>query len=153
MSNIEKSAAAKAIVHEDGLSALADKYYGKVMRMWHIKKIFTPYEQASKFIDQSTLESDIADEVFITGIYNINGRILIEYADIASFDSNFVAPDGRIICRLYDNDNVEFAFLDEINLAYYKHDTDDFLTDGIICLTPNDIPEGSYMIKGGNDER
>ena len=33
-------AAARAIAHEDGLKAFAEKYYGKVMRIWKLKKMF-----------------------------------------------------------------------------------------------------------------
>lgn len=154
MNDVAKIAAARAIVHEDGLHALADKYYGKIMRMWHIKKMFTPYEQDKKFIDQTIYEDDVAEHVFITGFYQINNRVLVEYVSVDCFDTDYIAPDGRIICPLYDVGVTDFAFLDAISLAYYKNDTDEFLTDGIICLTPNDIPEGSYIINEDSpDER
>ena len=86
-------AAARAIVHEDGLKAFAEKYYGKVMRIWKLKKMFTPYEQDGKFTDQS----------------------------------------------IYECDKIEFS--------YYERDTEEFLTDGIICLTPDDVPDGVYEIE------
>lgn len=146
MNNPAKNAIARAIVHDDGLPSLADKYYGKVMRMWHIKKMFTPYEQDKKFIDQTVYDDNVAESVFITGFYKIGDRVLVEYADIDCFDTDFVSPDGRIVCKLYDVDTVNFAFLDEISLAYYNHDTEEFLTDGIICLTPDDVPDGSYIV-------
>lgn len=138
--------AARAIVHKDGLEAFAEKYYGKVMRMWKLKKMFTPYEQDGKFTDQSIYECDMAENVFITDIYAIGDRILIGYTSVDGFDTGLVAGDGRVVCKLYDVDNKDFTFLDEIEIAYYERDTEEFLTDGIICLTPDDVPDGAYEI-------
>ena len=139
-------AAARTIVHKDGLEAFAEKYYGKVMRIWKLKKAFTPYEQDGKFIDQSIYECDMAEHVFITDIYGIDGRILIGYTSVDGFDTSLVTGDGRVVCKLYDVDSKDFAFLDELELSYYKRDTEEFLTDGIICLTPDDVPDGAYEI-------
>lgn len=140
-------AAARAIAHEDGLKAFAEKYYGKVMRIWKLKKMFTPYEQDGKFTDQSIYECDMAEHVFITDIYAIGNRILIGYTPVDGFDTSLVAGDGRVVCKLYDVDNKDFAFLDEIEFSYYERDTEEFLTDGIICLTPDDVPDGAYKIE------
>lgn len=140
-------AAARAIVHKDGLEAFAEKYYGKVMRMWKLKKMFTPYEQDGKFTDQSIYDCDMAEHIFITDIYAIGNRILIGYTSIDGFDTSLVAGDGRVVCKLYDVDNKDFAFLDEIEFSYYERDTEEFLTDGIICLTPDDVPDGTYKIE------
>lgn len=144
-------AAARAIVHNDGLEAFAEKYYGKVMRIWKLKKMFTPYEQDGKFTDQSIYECDMAERVFITDIYAIGNRILIGYTSVDGFDTSLVAGDGRVVCKLYDVGNKDFAFLDEIELSYYGRDTDEFLADGIICLTPDDVPDGAYEIEKGGE--
>ena len=49
-----------------------------VFRLWEYKRMFTPYEQAEKFIDQSIYKDEICDYVIIKDVINLpNGDLLL----------------------------------------------------------------------------
>lgn len=72
-----------------------------VFRLWEKKQIFTPYEQAEKFTDQSIFVNDVCDYVIIKDVINL--------------------PDGDLLLTVSDteinSDYMQFYKLSEIALA------------------------------------
>lgn len=106
------------MITPDGARAFMDTVSGKVVRMWKYKRMFTPLEQEKKYIDQSEFVDDMCDKVFITGIFEVFGKVLIRYCPIefAEFDEN-----GKCIGCRYN----EFDCLDDIHLAISVKDTEE----------------------------
>ena len=101
----------------EGARAFMEIVSGKVVRMWKYKRMFTPLEQEKKYIDQSEFVDDMCDKVFITGIFEVFGKVLIRYCPIefAEFDEN-----GKLIGCKYN----EFDCLDDIHIAVSENDTE-----------------------------
>lgn len=100
-------------VHMDGLNAFVNQYKGKVLRLWKYKKMFTPYEQAKKFCDESVYEDDISDTVKVVEAYWIGNRALIGYVPVY---------DKETLDMPVEDAPRKFAFLDEVVLEYYPDD-------------------------------
>ena len=108
----------------DGARAFIETVSGKVVRMWKYKRMFTPLEQEKKYVDQSEFIDDTCDEVFIIGIFEVFGKVLIRYCpvDFADFDEN-----GKLIGCKYS----EFDYLDDIHLAICDKDTEELNEEGL----------------------
>ena len=106
------------MITTDGAQAFMDAVSGKVMRIWKYKRMFTPLEQEKKYVDQSEFVDDMCDMVFITGIFEVFGKVLISYCPIefAEFDDN-----GKCIGYKCN----EFDCLDDIHLAMFRKDTEE----------------------------
>ena len=78
----------------------------RVFRLWVFKKMFTPYEQDEKFLDESVYVDDTCKFVMI--------KELIEL------------PDGDLLIGFQDTDNdnlyLEYYKLSEIRLDYCQSD-------------------------------
>ena len=85
---------------------LSDVGEERVFRMWIFKKMFTPYEQDEKFLDESVYVDDTCKFVMI--------KELIEL------------PDGDLLIGFQDTDNdnlyLEYYKLSEIRLDYCQSD-------------------------------
>ena len=85
---------------------LSDVGEERVFRMWVFKKMFTPYEQDEKFLDESVYVDDTCKFVMI--------KELIEL------------PDGDLLIGFQDTDNdnlyLEYYKLSEIRLDYCQSD-------------------------------
>lgn len=114
----------KPMIDIEGAQAFMDTVSGKVVRMWKYKRMFTPLEQEKKYVDQSEFVDDVCDNVFITGIFEVFGKVLIRYCpvDFADFDEN-----GKLIGCKYN----EFEYLDDIHLAIRDKDTDELKEEGL----------------------
>nr|DAL50722.1 MAG TPA_asm: hypothetical protein [Caudoviricetes sp.] len=101
----------------DGARAFMEVVSGKVVRMWKYKRMFTPLEQEKKWPDQSEFIDDICDYVFITGIFEVFGKVLIRSCpvDLADFDE-----DGNLVGCKYG----EYDYLDDIHIAVNERDTE-----------------------------
>lgn len=103
----------------DGARAFMEVVSGKVVRMWKYKRMFTPYEQEKKWSDQSEFIDDTCDYVFITGIFEVFGKVLIRYCplELADFDD-----DGNLVGCKYN----EYDCLDDIHIAVSERDAERF---------------------------
>jgi hypothetical protein len=101
----------------EGARAFMEIISGKVVRMWKYKRMFTPLEQEKKYADQSEFVDDICEYVFITGIVEVFGKVLIRYCPVefAEFDEN-----GKFIGCKYN----EFDCLDDIHIAVSEKDAE-----------------------------
>lgn len=101
----------------DGARAFMEVVSGKVVRMWKYKRMFTPYEQEKKWSDQSEFIDDTCDYVFITGIFEVFGKVLIRYCplELADFDD-----DGNLVGCKYN----EYDYLDDIHIAVSERDAE-----------------------------
>lgn len=81
---------------------------GKVFRMWEYKKMFTPYEQENKFVDETQFVSDESQHVIIENAYMLNGGDVL-------LRMSLLDVDGYHIWRR----------LSEIQLEEYEHDTEE----------------------------
>ena len=85
---------------------LSDVGEERIFRMWVFKKMFTPYEQDEKFLDESVYVDDICKYVMI--------KELIEL------------PDGDLLIGFQDADRdnlyLEYYKLSEIRLDYCQSD-------------------------------
>ena len=101
----------------EGARAFMETVSGKVVRMWKYKRMFTPLEQEKKWPDQSEFIDDTCDFVFITGIFEVFGKVLIKSCpvDLADFDE-----DGNLVCCKYG----EYDYLDDIHIAVSERDTE-----------------------------
>ena len=85
---------------------LSDVGEERVFRMWVFKKMFTPYEQDEKFLDESVYVDDTCKFVMI--------KELIEL------------PDGDLLIGFQDSDSdnlyLEYYKLSEIRLDYCQSD-------------------------------
>lgn len=101
----------------NGARAFMEVVSGKVVRMWKYKRMFTPYEQEKKWSDQSEFIDDTCDYVFITGIFEVFGKVLIRYCplELADFDD-----DGNLVGCKYN----EYDYLDDIHIAVSERDAE-----------------------------
>ena len=101
----------------DGARAFMEVVSGKVVRMWKYKRMFTPYEQEKKWSDQSEFIDDTCDYVFITGIFEVFGKVLIRYCplELADFDD-----DNNLVGCKYN----EYDYLDDIHIAVSERDAE-----------------------------
>ena len=101
----------------DGARAFMEVVSGRVVRMWKYKRMFTPYEQEKKWSDQSEFIDDTCDYVFITGIFEVFGKVLIRYCplELADFDD-----DGNLVGCKYN----EYDYLDDIHVAVSERDAE-----------------------------
>lgn len=101
----------------EGARAFMETVSGKVVRMWKYKRMFTPLEQEKKWPDQSEFIDDTCDFVFITGIFEVFGKVLIKSCpvDLADFDE-----DGNLVGCKYG----EYDYLDDIHIAVSERDTE-----------------------------
>lgn len=101
----------------DGARAFMEVVSGRVVRMWKYKRMFTPYEQEKKWSDQSEFIDDTCDYVFITGIFEVFGKVLIRYCplELADFDD-----DGNLVGCKYN----EYDYLDDIHIAVSERDAE-----------------------------
>ena len=81
-----------------------------IFRVWVRKRIFTPYEQDSKFIGQSLYEDDIATHIIITDVISL--------------------PDGDLLLATYNSDDndkgyITYYKLSEIDLAKADYDMEE----------------------------
>ena len=87
---------------------LSDVGEDRVFRLWVFKKMFTPYEQDEKFLDESVYVDDTCKFVMI--------KELIEL------------PDGDLLIGFQDTDNdnlyLEYYKLSEIRLDYCQSDNE-----------------------------
>ena len=107
----------KSMITPDGAQAFMDTVSGKVVRMWKYKRMFTPLEQEKKYADQSEFVDDMCEYVFITGIFEVFGKVLIRYCPIefAEFDEN-----SKFVGCKYN----EFDCLDDIHIAISERDAE-----------------------------
>ena len=103
----------------EGARAFMETVSGKVVRMWKYKRMFTPLEQEKKWPDQSEFIDDTCDFVFITGIFEVFGKVLIKSCpvDLADFDE-----DGNLVGCKYG----EYDYLDDIHIAVSETDLERF---------------------------
>lgn len=101
----------------DGARAFMEVVSGKVVRMWRYKRMFTPYEQEKKWPDQSEFLDDTCEYVFITGIFEVFGKIMVRSCpvDLADFDD-----DGNLVGCKYG----EYDYLDDIHIAVSERDAE-----------------------------
>lgn len=101
----------------DGARAFMEIVSGKVVRMWKYKRMFTPLEQEKKYADQSEFVDDICEYIFITGIFEVFGKVLIRYCpvDFADFDEG-----GNLVGCKYG----EYECLDDIHIAVSEKDAE-----------------------------
>lgn len=101
----------------DGARAFMEVVSGKVVRMWKYKRMFTPLEQEKKWSDQSEFVDDTCEYVFITGIFEVFGKVLIRYCplELADFDD-----DGKLVGCKYN----EYDYLDDIHIAVSERDAE-----------------------------
>lgn len=101
----------------DGARAFMEIVSGKVVRMWRYKRMFTPYEQEKKWPDQSEFLDDTCEYVFITGIFEVFGKIMVRSCpvDLADFDD-----DGNLVGCKYG----EYDYLDDIHIAVSERDAE-----------------------------
>lgn len=82
----------------------------RVFRLWVFKKMFTPYEQEQKFLDESVYECDECNFVYIREIINLNnGDYLIGVESAGNNDFTIM----------------EYYPLSEIRLGYCSKDMED----------------------------
>ena len=85
---------------------LSDVGEERVFRMWVFKKMFTPYEQDEKFLDESVYVDDVCKFVMIKEMIELpDGDLLIGFQDVDS-----------------DNLYLEYYKLSEIRLDYCQSD-------------------------------
>ncbi len=108
----------------DGAQDFMDTVSGKVVRMWKYKKMFTPLEQDKKYVDQSEFVDDVCDKVFITGIFEVFGKVLIRYCPV---DFAYIDENGKFVGYSYS----EFECIDDIHLAICDKDTEKLKEDGL----------------------
>ena len=85
---------------------LSDVGEERVFRMWVFKKMFTPYEQDEKFLDESVYVDDTCKFVMIKELIELpDGDLLIGFQDADS-----------------DNLYLEYYKLSEIRLDYCQSD-------------------------------
>ena len=81
----------------------------RVFRMWVFKKMFTPYEQDEKFLDESVYVDDTCKFVIIKEMIELpDGDLLIGFQDADDADS--------------DNLYLKYYKLSEIRLDYCQSD-------------------------------
>ena len=105
------------MITPNGAQAFMDTVSGKVVRMWKYKRMFTPLEQEKKYADQSEFVDDMCEYVFITGIFEVFGKVLIRYCPIefAEFDENH-----KFVGCKYN----EFDCLNDIHIAISERDAE-----------------------------
>ena len=85
---------------------LSDVGEERVFRLWVFKKMFTPYEQYEKFLDESIYVDDECKFVMIKELIELpDGDLLIGFQEADS-----------------DNLYLEYYKLSEIRLDYYQND-------------------------------
>ena len=53
-----------------------------IFRLWEYKRMFTPYEQAEQFIDQSIYKNEVCDYIIIKDVINLpDGDLLLAVSD------------------------------------------------------------------------
>ena len=88
---------------------LSDVGEERVLRMWIFKKMFTPYEQDEKFLDESVYVDDTCKFVMIKELIELpDGDLLIGFQEADDTDS--------------DNLYLEYYKLSEIRLDYCQND-------------------------------
>ena len=92
--------------------------HNKVVRLWKYKRMFTPYEQDKRFVDQSEYVDDMCEKVFILAIYDIYGVPIIDYCPI---DMAQVSDDGDIATSMHC-----LARLQDVELSILEADTAKF---------------------------
>ena len=91
-----------------------EQHADTVFGYWVYKKVFTPYEQAEKFTDESQFEDSQATTAKITEIVNLgNGDFLIgfravdvEYdGEVTEYGMTSYHPLSSIQLAIFDHDN------------------------------------------------
>ena len=78
-----------------------------VFRIWEYKKMFTPYEQDEKFLDQSIYENGLAQHVIIDDVIEL--------------------PDGDLLLAVHDWEYDKAEYIDYYklsNISIAKADSD-----------------------------
>lgn len=98
--------------------------HNKVVRLWKYKRMFTPYEQDKKFVDQSELVDEVCEKVVIVAVYDVCGTPVLDYCPLDwvefSNDGDFVAS-MHCLARLQD---VELSILDTDTDKFRKGERD-----------------------------
>ena len=108
-----------------------DEAKNKVFRYLTYKKVYTPYEQDKKFVDESMFEDDYHFGV-ISNIVEIPNDVLIEFED-GYFDwkiSNIFQFTGMksykklsdISLEQYDKDNEDIIFKEKEEIEYEEEE-------------------------------
>ena len=80
-----------------------------VFRLWQYKRMFTPYEEDNKFMDESQYVNTTADEVRILDVINLpDGDLLLA--------TTYAYGDGKCI---------NYYKLSEISLGKSEHDMEE----------------------------
>lgn len=98
--------------------------HNKVVRLWKYKRMFTPYEQEKKFVDQSEYVDDLCEKVFILEVYDICGVPVIDYCptDLAHFsDDGDLVASVHCLARLQD---VELSIMEADTAKFEKGERD-----------------------------
>lgn len=92
---------------------------GRVFRMWVYKRMFTPYEQEQKYIDESVYECDECSNVFIEEV--------IELPDKDILLGVRVVYDAESVEKTADEWHIDYYKLSEIRLAYRPKDFEELM--------------------------
>lgn len=84
----------------------------RIWRFWVYRRIYTPYEQQSQFIDESQFEDSHCNFGIIREVINLQGDYLI------GFEMVYEENDFQTV----ENAGLEYYRLSEIRLAYYRQD-------------------------------
>lgn len=97
------------------VDSFLDFTHNKVVRLWKYKRMFTPYEQDRKFVDQSEYVDDTCEKVFILAIYDIYGVPVIDYCPTEMAQ---ISDDGDIVASMHC-----LARLQDVELSVLEADT------------------------------
>lgn len=86
-----------------------------IFRMWEYKKMFTPYEQEQKFIDESIYVDSHCSFIIIKEVIHISSnKIMIGVRHIYDFTKSEIEES---------NPQLSYYMLDEIKLDLYPEDS------------------------------
>jgi len=109
--------ALKGLTTYDSFVDFIRKNSDRVFRYWVYKKLFTPYEQEKRFMDESQYEDDYA-----------NFGVVSELIPLP--ENDFLLGIAQVFENLADLEedhaHIDYYKLSEIRLAYYPNEQEDF---------------------------